>query len=434
MKHSTKPLLIAKFGGTSIASQRKMRRAADVIHDLKHDHEVIVVASAMGKRTDRLMALAQTIHPDAPLREVDRLLSTGELESCPLLTMALCRIGVNAQSLSGAEAGIVTSSDHGAAVISYLEGEGLKRVQVLLQSGITPVIAGFQGRSEDGNVTTLGRGGSDITAVMLGHAFKADEVRIYTDVDGVMSADPRMIKDAQVKPSLTTLDMRTMADAGAQVLHPRAASLTERQKLRVRIQPVNKDAKGTVLVSDVLGEPQPGRATAVVSDMSHVLLTAKDLAHHPTTNHVLLDALACIDVTPTMFECQGHANSDLATATFLIKRDDERKAMSILNEMAAQEPGKLGTPAFQTEHSVATVTVVGDMTNGGGQALRTATSALASEHVLPRLMTSTHRQLTIVVDDAIVNRVVTALHQAFGLSERESDKQSRLVLTSGSRA
>ena len=244
--------LIQKFGGSSLSGRERLLRSAEIIKAAREaGHRVAAVVSAAGDSTDELIDLAHAIDPAPPLREMDALLTTGEQQSAALMAIQLNRLGVPARSFSGRQAGILTDGSHGAARILRVAPE---RLQAALNAGLTPVTAGFQGITADGDLSTLGRGGSDTTAVALAAAMGADRCEIYTDVDGVFTADPRLIPEARKLSDIDSRDMLALAEGGSQVLHPESVRLAMENGVDLRLLSSFRPGEGTAVRRLTAGE------------------------------------------------------------------------------------------------------------------------------------------------------------------------------------
>lgn len=238
-------LIVQKFGGSSLADIERLRRVASIISEARHrKNEVVVVVSAMGDTTDELTRLARQINPHPPLRELDALMATGEQQSAALMAIMLESLGCAARSFSGAQAGIITEENYGSAPIAFIAPE---RLESTLAEGFVPVVCGFQGISRTGDVTTLGRGGSDTTAVALAAALGADRCEIYTDVDGIYSADPRLVTGARLIERIDFSDMLRLARAGSQVLHPESVRLAMANGVDIRLLSSFEPGRGSLV-------------------------------------------------------------------------------------------------------------------------------------------------------------------------------------------
>src|SRR5665213_1879711 len=266
-------LVVQKFGGTSVADSDRIRAVADhVARSRRADDDVVVVVSAMGKTTDDLVRLAADVSATQPIREVDMLLSAGERISMSLLCMALADLGVDASSFTGSQAGIITDSVHTRAKILEVKAD---RLRATLDAGGVPVVAGFQGMSTDRNVTTLGRGGSDTTAVALAAALGADVCEIYTDVPGVFSADPRIVPQARKLARISSEEMLELAAAGAKVLYIRAVEYARRHGVTLHVRSSFNNNQGTLVINPVDGESnvEEPLIAGVAADLTQAKIT-----------------------------------------------------------------------------------------------------------------------------------------------------------------
>lgn len=272
-------LLVQKFGGSSLAGVERLRRAAGIcLEARRREHRLVVVVSAAGDTTDDLLELARQINPQPPDRELDALMATGEQQSAALMAIMLESLGAAAESFSGWQAGILTTAEHGCARIGLVVPD---RLTEALDRGKIAVVAGFQGLSAEGDVTTLGRGGSDTTAVALAAALRADRCEIYTDVDGIYTADPRLVTGARLLPEIDYRDMLALAEAGSQVLHPESVRLAMTNKVEIRLLSSFESSPGSV-VRALREEKRPDYA-GVTRDEAASAVTAVGRAAGPRT-------------------------------------------------------------------------------------------------------------------------------------------------------
>lgn len=263
-------LIVQKFGGSSLADAERLRRAAQICLEARQGgHSTVVVVSAMGDTTDDLTQLARQINPRPPLRELDALMATGEQQSAALMAIMLESMGCAARSFSGAQAGIITNERHGSAPIAFIAPE---RLEAALEAGYAAVVSGFQGISPAGDITTLGRGGSDTTAVALAAALKADRCEIYTDVDGIYTADPRLVTGARLLREIDYTDMLRLSQAGSQVLHPESVRLAMANGVEIRLLSSFERGEGSV-VRRLTEEKRPDFA-GVTRDSERSILSA----------------------------------------------------------------------------------------------------------------------------------------------------------------
>ena len=288
-------LIVQKFGGSSLADIERLRRAAEICRQARcREHDVVLVVSAMGDTTDRLVDMAQRISPRPSRRELDALMSTGEQQSAALMAITLESLGIKAQSLTGWQAGILTEDKQGGADIRMVAPG---RIQAALSRGLVPVVAGFQGFSSQGEISTLGRGGSDTTAVALAAALEADSCRIYTDVDGIYTADPRLIGSAVKLERIDFRDMLSLARSGSQVLHSKSVELALANEMDIQLLPAFQEGKGS-LVCRMKDSERPVYAGVTRSlERSELSLAGKGADASALSSMVILLSKAGIAVT-----------------------------------------------------------------------------------------------------------------------------------------
>lgn len=424
-----RPVLIQKFGGTSVATAEKRERV--VIHvrqALQAGFAPVVVVSAMGRAgapyaTDTLLALAREVAPDPPARSLDLLLACGETISCVITAETLRSAGIEAMPLTGPQAGIVTDKSFGAARILRVEPERLWRV---LEQGIVPVVAGFQGMTEDGEITTLGRGGSDTTAAALGVALRATEVQIFTDVGGVMTADPRLVPEARTLKTLSYREVMEMAQLGAKVIHPRAVEIAMEGRVPLRVLETGTNAPGTLIVDGPgisLGEraragagPIPGRATTVeirsdrvvravtqMGELARVLITdVGDTGARETLE--VFDNLAAAGISLDMIQVEP------GRIAFVIDAGKAGLARSILLGLGRR-------PTIET--GFVKVSAVGGGMQGVPGVMARILRALAAAGVTVFHTADSHVNISCLVRADEVARAVGALHREFWLDAVE---------------
>lgn len=315
-------LIVEKFGGSSLADIERLRRAAEICRQARcREHDVIVVVSAMGDTTDDLVDMAQMISPRPSRRELDALMSTGEQQSAALMAIMLESLGIKAQSLTGWQSGILTEDKHGGSDICLVAPA---RIQAALSRGYVPVVTGFQGFSSSGEITTLGRGGSDTTAVALAAALEADSCRIYTDVDGIYTADPRLICSAVKLESIDFRDMLSLARSGSQVLHPKSVELALANNMDIQLLPAFQDGKGSRVCRMKDSErPIYAGVTRSAAD-SELSLAGKGADASALSSMVILLSQAGIQVT-------GGRLSDCC-ATVKVAQAQLEEAMAIVHD------------------------------------------------------------------------------------------------------
>jgi aspartate kinase len=413
--------VVMKFGGTSVADAERIKRAAErIAARAQEGNRVVAVLSARGKTTDELIRMANEVSTRPDPREMDMLLSTGERISCALAAMVLKDLGYHAESFSGSQAGIVTDSSHTKARILDVRAD---RIVAALDEGKIALVAGFQGTSAaerdgggykiHGNVTTLGRGGSDTTAVAIAAAVGADVCEIYTDVDGVYSADPRIVPNARKLSHVSFEEMLEMAASGAKVLQLRSVEYARNHGVRIHCRSSFKDATGTFVLTEEETMERP-LVTAVTHSTDEARVTLTGLPDTPGVAGRVLTALAEANVNVDMIiqnepESEGH----LADMSFTVPRDDLLAASEALEPLRVE----LGFGDIATDPSMGKVSLVGaGMKSHPGVAAKTFT-VLGQEGVNIQMISTSPIKISCVVREADVERAVRGLHAAFELGD-----------------
>ena len=401
--------IVMKFGGTSVANEERIERAASLIlAEVESGKEVAVVVSAMGKTTDQLLAMANDIHPGATSRELDMLLTTGEQVTASLLAMAIQAKGVQAKSYTGWQAGIQTDSLHSKARIEEVKAG---KVMSTLKSGGVAVITGFQGIDETGEITTLGRGGSDTSAVAVAIAIGADQCDIYTDVEGVFTTDPRVIQNASKLTEISYDEMLELANLGAGVLHPRAIEFAKNHQMPLRVRPAHMAGIGTVIKEEVEMESNLiVRGVAFEEDIVRITIMY-DTPYNGSLANVFT-ALAEEQVNVDII-VQTIMEGEQPSVSFSIKNEDFAKAMNVL-EMNKET---LGYKRADFEVGLAKVSIVGSgmVSNPGVAANMFDTLRLAS---IPIKMVSTSEiKVSVVIPTMHMKEAVAVLHNTFALEQ-----------------
>ncbi len=402
-------LIVEKYGGTSVGSVERINAVADnVAASHQRGDEMVVVVSAMSGETNRLLALADEINPDRSERETDVLLSTGEQVTIALLSMALQRRGVDARSYTGSQVRILTDSIHGRARILDIDSA---RVRADLKHGRVVVVAGFQGVDSDGNITTLGRGGSDTTAVALAAALKADECRIYTDVDGVYSADPRIVPEARRLERITVEEMLELASLGAKVLQTRSVEFAGKFKVPLRVLSSFEPGPGTLITYEESEMEQP-LISGIAHNRDEAKLTIRGVSDIPGVAYRILGPIseAHVNVDMIVQNVSADGTTDL---TFTVHRNDYRKARTILDEIAP----KLGAVEVFGDDTIAKISVVGVGMRSHAGIASTMFRALSDEGINIQMISTSEIKISVVVEDKYMELAVRALHKAFGWNE-----------------
>lgn len=409
-----KKIIVQKFGGTSVADTDKIKNVAKaVIKEKDNGNDVVVVVSAMGHTTDILTKLAKEISPNPSSREMDMLLSTGEGVSIALLAMALQAQGCKAVSMNAMQVGIITENVHSKARILEIKTD---KIRQHLDNGEVVVIAGFQGITDDLEITTLGRGGSDTSAVAIAGALNAERCDIYTDVEGVYTTDPRIVPCASRLEQISYEEMLELARVGANVLHPRAVETAARYNTPLRVRSTFKlNNLGTLILGvDKMELHRP--VTGVASDLSQLRVVVCDVPDSPGTAAILFDGLAEANVSVDMI-IQSYARKALNTndIAFTIDKNDLDKTKEIL----AQVKSKLSYSNIFIDDKIAKISIVGaGMIDHPGIAAKMF-KTLASLDINIKMISTSEIKISCLVEQSRANDAVEALHKIFGLDSNE---------------
>ena len=402
-------LIVKKFGGTSVADADRIEAVADnVEEEIKNGNKVTVVLSAMGKSTDELIQLAKSINPDPDLREYDALVSTGEQISVALLAMALLKRGIKGKSYTAYQLGIRTNSSHSRARILDVE---VSKITSEIEEGFVPVITGFQGMNDQGDITTLGRGGSDTTGVALAVALKADECQIYTDVDGVFTTDPRIYHKAKLLKNVSFEEMLELSSSGAKVLQLRAVEYASKFNLPLRVLSSFKKGQGT-LVQEEKNIMERPVVSGISSTDSEAKLTIRGVPDLPGVAAKILGPIseAGIEVDVIVQNISAENNTDF---TFTVDKNDSKKAESILVETSKT----LGGGSIDVDDDIAKISVVGrGMRAHAGVASRMF-QALAKSEINISMITTSEIKISVVIKKSEMASAVQSLHDAFDLDK-----------------
>ena len=405
----TAPRYVHKYGGTSVGSVERIHAVADrVARSLDAGEQIVVVVSAMGGATDRLEKLAREVADDVAPRERDVLLSSGEQVTIALLSMALIERGFAAKSYLGWQVRILTDDAHTRARIEHIDTAALNDD---LQNGITPVIAGFQGIDANGDMTTFGRGGSDTTAVAVAAAIEADECRIYTDVDGVHTADPRIVEDAPMLHVLTFEEMLEMASLGSKVLHPRSVEFAGKSGVPLRVPSSFGHGEGTLITTEEKDMEQPV-VSGIAYSRDEAKLTLLGVPDVPGIASKILGPIANAGIEVDMI-VQNVGADGSTDFTFTVKREDYARARALLDAVNAD----LDARDVEGDNRIVKVSVVGvGMRSHAGVATRMF-DALAAENINIRMISTSEIKISVVVDERYLELAVRTIHAAFDLSE-----------------
>ncbi|MBW0018492.1 MAG: aspartate kinase [Mycobacterium sp.] len=410
-------LVVQKYGGSSVADADRIRRVAErIVETKKQGNDVVVVVSAMGDTTDDLLDLAQQVCPVPPPRELDMLLTAGERISNALVAMAIESLGAHARSFTGSQAGVITTGTHGnAKIIDVTPG----RLQAALDEGRIVLVAGFQGVSQDTrDVTTLGRGGSDTTAVALAAALGADVCEIYTDVDGIFSADPRIVHNACKLDTVTFEEMLEMAACGAKVLMLRCVEYARRYNLPVHVRSSYTDKPGTVVVGSIKDKPMESPLlTGVAHDRSEAKVTIVGLPDIPGYAARVFRAVADADVNIDMVLQNVSKIEDGKTdITFTCSRDAGPTAVAKLDSLQDE----IGFTQLLYDDHIGKVSLIGAGMRSHPGVTATFCEALAAVGVNIELISTSEIRISVLCRDTELDKAVVALHEAFGLGGDEA--------------
>ena len=418
-------IVVQKYGGSSVADATSIKRVAQrIVATKKAGHDVVVVVSAMGDTTDELIDLANQVSPLPPGRELDMLLTAGERISMALLAMAIETLGQEARSFTGSQAGVLTDDVHGKAkIIDVTPG----RLQSAIADGAIVIVAGFQGVSQTTkDITTLGRGGSDTTAVALAAALKADVCEIYTDVDGIFTADPRIVPTATRIPAISYEETLEMAASGAKILHLRCVEYARRNTMPIHVRSSFSDKTGTWVVAaeDVSKYTEEGQAMehAIISGVAHDRSEAKitvvgvpdKVGYAAAVLRALAEAQINIDMIVQNVSAAATALTDIS---FTLPRDDGQTAMTALARLKDQ----IGFERLQYDDSVGKVSIVGAGMRSQPGITATFFEALAAAGVNIGMISTSEIRISVVVAENEVDAAVNAAHEAFGLGNEDTE-------------
>jgi aspartate kinase len=408
-------LIVQKFGGTSVGTVERIEAVADKIVGFRErGDDVVVVVSAMSGETNRLLALAKDIMEHPTPREMDVLLSTGEQVTIALLSMALEKRGFGARSFTGTQVKILTCNTHMKARIREIDAT---RIHAQLEQGNVVVVAGFQGTDEHGNITTLGRGGSDTTAVALAAALDADECQIYTDVKGVYTTDPRVVDDARLLSSITFEEMLELASLGAKVLQIRAVEFAGKYKVPLRVLSSFEEGPGTLISLEGDEKMEDPTIAGIAFERDEAKLTIAGVPDVPGVAYQVIGPVSAAGIEVDVI-VQNAAEDGTNDITFTVKRGECDKAKKILDDLKAS----LKAREVLVDRKVGKVSVVGvGMRSHAGIASKTF-KALADESINIQLITTSEIKISVVIEEKYLELAVRALHSAFELGDPDYNK------------
>ena len=406
-------LLVHKYGGTSVGSLERIEAvAARVALQRAEGHQVVVVVSAMSGETNRLQSLGLDLGGQAVPREMDVLLSSGEQASAALTAIALKGLGVAAQSFLADQLPIRTDSAHTRARIEHIATEALFEA---LDASVVPVVAGFQGLATDGSITTLGRGGSDTTAVALAAALKADECQIYTDVDGVYTTDPRVVSSARRLPRVTFEEMLEMASLGSKVLHPRSVEFAGKYGVPVRVLSSFEEGPGTLITLEEDGSMEQPLVSGIAFTRDEAKISVRAVPDVPGVASSLLGPVSSCGIEVDMIVQNLANDGGQNDFTFTVKRSDYDRALAVVQEAA----DALGAGPVVGDPRIVKVSVVGvGMRSHAGVATQMF-AALAKESINIQMISTSEIKISVVLDEKYLELAVRTIHDTFGLTGAE---------------
>jgi len=403
-------LLVQKFGGTSVGTTERIEAVADKVCRFRQEgHDVVVVVSAMSGETNRLIGLANSIMEDPVPREMDVLVSTGEQVTIALLAMALKKRGCDARSYTGSQVRIVTDSVHTKARIKSIDEQ---RIREDLSAGRVVVVAGFQGVDGNGNITTLGRGGSDTTAVALAAALKADECQIYTDVDGVYTTDPRVVDSARRLDRITFEEMMEMASLGSKVLQIRSVEFAGKYNVPLRVLSSFQEGGGTLITFEDKNVMEQPVVSGIAFSRDEAKLTISGVPDTPGSALRILKPVSDANIEVDMI-VQNVGEDNRTAFTFTVPRNDFRKAQTILQKTADE----IGAGEVRGDDKIAKVSIVGvGMRSHAGVATKMF-SALSDEGINIQMISTSEIKISVVIAEKYLELAVRTLHSAFELDK-----------------
>ena len=408
----SKGLIVQKYGGSSVADVDRIKNVAKRIASYRRKgYDLVVVVSALGDTTDELIELAHQINPDPNPREMDMLMATGEQASSALLTMALHRLHIKAVALTGPQSGIYTDKDHTKAKIVKIIP---KRIHEELKAGNVVIVAGFQGLSPEGDIATLGRGGSDLTAVALAHALKADLCEIFTDVDGIYTADPRIVKEAKKLDVITYDEMLEMASLGSQVMQARSIEVGKKFSVPIVVRSSLNDRPGTLITEEVDG--MEGAVVRGVSlDKSEAKVTIVGVPDRPGIAAKIFKEISKVGINVDVI-VQNVSSEGKTDISFTVAKNDLKKVIEILGKLVRE----IKAEKVIADEDICRVSIVGvGMRNHPGVAA-TMFDVLAKNKINIEMISTSEISISCIIRQKDGEKAVNALHSAFGLGKKTS--------------
>ena len=405
-------LIVEKFGGTSVGSVERINAVADhLIEKHRLGEQVVVVVSAMSGETNRLIGLAKELTDSPSPREMDVLVSTGEQVTIALLSMALQKRGNDARSYTGGQVSIQTDSVHSRARIRDIDSA---KIISDLDKGRIVVVAGFQGVDDQGNITTLGRGGSDTTAVAVAAAIQANECRIYTDVDGIYTTDPRVVPKARRLESITAEEMLELASLGAKVLQTRSVEFAGKYKIPLRVLSSFKAGPGTLITYEEEGSSMEAPLiSGIAFQRDEAKLTIRGIPDHPGVAHQVLGPISDAHINVDVI-IQNASEKGLTDLTFTVPRNDYKPCMEVLNGLVT----KLGAQDIRGDDKIAKVSIVGVGMRSHSGVANKMFKTLSDKDINIQMISTSEIKVSVIIDEAKLDLAVQSLHEAFDLGSQ----------------
>jgi aspartate kinase len=406
-------LIVQKYGGTSVGSPDRIRNVAQRVAKFKMlGHQVVVVVSAMSGETNRLVALAKDVQPSPDPREMDVLLSTGEQVTIALLSMALMELGLKAKSYTGSQVKILTDNAHTKARILDIDENNIRAD---LDAGHVVVVAGFQGVDEKGNITTLGRGGSDTTGVALAAALDADECQIYTDVDGVYTTDPRIVPEARRLKTITFEEMLEMASLGSKVLQIRSVEFAGKYKVKLRVLSSFEDeGEGTLITFEEEDNMEQAIISGIAFNRDEAKITVLGVPDRPGIAYQILGPVADANVDVDMI-IQNVGADGTTDFTFTVHRNDYKKTLDVLKGVQAH----IGAREISGDDHIAKVSVIGVGMRSHAGIASAMFRTLAEEGINIQMISTSEIKISVVIDEKYMELAVRVLHKIFELDQEQ---------------
>ncbi len=406
-------LIVQKYGGTSVGSPDRIRNVAQRVAKFKMlGHQVVVVVSAMSGETNRLVALAKDVQPNPDPREMDVLLSTGEQVTIALLSMALMELGLKAKSYTGSQVKILTDNAHTKARILDIDENNIRAD---LDAGHVVVVAGFQGVDEKGNITTLGRGGSDTTGVALAAALDADECQIYTDVDGVYTTDPRIVPEARRLKTITFEEMLEMASLGSKVLQIRSVEFAGKYKVKLRVLSSFEDeGEGTLITFEEEDNMEQAIISGIAFNRDEAKITVLGVPDRPGIAYQILGPVADANVDVDMI-IQNVGADGTTDFTFTVHRNDYKKTLDVLKGVQAH----IGAREISGDDHIAKVSVIGVGMRSHAGIASAMFRTLAEEGINIQMISTSEIKISVVIDEKYMELAVRVLHKIFELDQEQ---------------